>query len=104
MAMDGSCFSFALLQAKIEPMVGVMSVEALISACQNAARAAPSFGMYLPDFSPAYMRMALDCEMVTFFPLGPSLSTITGIWAFGFIAMNSADLCSPFCRLIGWNV
>ena len=37
--------------AKMAPMVGVMSVEALISACHIAARAAPSFGMSLPDFS-----------------------------------------------------
>jgi hypothetical protein len=37
--------------AKIEPMVGVISVEALISACHIAARAAPSFGMNRPDFS-----------------------------------------------------
>ena len=46
----GPCGSLERTIWKIEPSVGVMSVEALISACQNAARAAGSFGMNLPDF------------------------------------------------------
>jgi len=34
-----------------QPKIGVMSVDALISACSTAGRAAASFGMNLPDFS-----------------------------------------------------
>jgi hypothetical protein len=47
----GVCGSLERTHAKTEPIVGVMSVDALISACHIAARAAPSFGMNRPDFS-----------------------------------------------------
>ena len=47
----GACGSLERCTAKIAPMVGVRSVEPLISACHIAARAAPSFGISLPDFS-----------------------------------------------------
>ena len=81
-----------------------MSLAALASACQNAGRAAGSFGRNLPDFSAQYSNTATDCESVTGFPPGPSLSTITGICPFGFIARNEGDFCSPFARSMGWKV
>ena len=104
MSAVGACGSLERTTAKIEPIVGVMSVEPLISACHIAARAAPSFGMNLPDFSAQYTRIALDCDKVIGLPPGPSWSTITGTWPLGFSARNCGVLCSRFSIEIGWKV
>ena len=89
---------------KIAVTMALMSLAALASACQNAGRAAGSLGRNLPDFSAQYNSTATDCETVTGFPPGPSLSTITGICPFGFMAMNEGDFCSPFERSRGWKL
>src|SRR5712691_7325108 len=78
--------------------MALMSLAALASACQNAGRAAASFGRNLPDFSAQYSNTATDCESVTGFPPGPSLSTITGICPFGFMATNEAAFFQPDAR------
>ena len=87
-----------------EPNIGVTSVEAFISACSTAGRAAGSFGRNLPDFSAQYSRIAVDCDSVTGLPPGPSWSTITGIWPFGFMARKAAVFCSPLARSTGCSV
>src|SRR5437588_9213687 len=68
----GPCGSLERTTANTEPMVGVTSVAALISASHTAARAFGSLGRNLPDFSAQYMRIAFDWVRVIGFPPGPS--------------------------------
>src|SRR5262245_934270 len=100
----GPCCSLARDSVRIAVTIALMSLAALISACQNAGREAGSLGRNLPDFSAQYRSTATDCETVTGLPPGPSESTITGIWPFGFIERNDGAFCSPFARSTGWKV
>src|SRR3954470_7311384 len=100
----GAWASFTFEELKIAPSVGVMSVDARISASRKAGRSAGFFGRCLPDFSAQYIRIALDWERVAGLPPGPSWSTITGICPIGFMARNFGVWFSPFSRLIGWKL
>ena len=86
-----------------DPMVSGIGTTLIRRLGSGAVRVIPT----VSSVALARARMgwaAEDCDTVTGFPPGPSLSTITGIWPFGLSWRNFSVLFSPLSSAMGWNL